>query len=143
MYELSRDLFRALRPGLIADPRDPGRPSRTLLALCEESVGRIARTPAARRLHAKRLFAQARALFPPNAQLELVARIERAVESVHDGLVAQTEGRTGGLLRCAAMTRRNTPCMREPIPGLRHCPSHRHLEQASRTPIGLGAGLAR
>ena len=143
MYELSRDLFRALRPGLITDPRDPARPSRTLLTLCEESVARIARTPAARRLHATRLFTQARALFPPNTQLELVSRIERAVENVHQRLIEQVEGRPGGLLRCAAMTRRNTPCMREPIPGLRHCPSHRHLEQTVAPRIGMGAHPAR
>ena len=89
---------------------------------------RIAGTPAARRIHASRLFAQVRPLFAPSAQLELVTRIELAVDHVHERLIEHSEGRVGGLLRCAATTRRNQPCMREPIPGMRYCPSHRHLE---------------
>lgn len=129
MYELSREMFRALSPGLVPDTRDPTRPPRTLLSLCEETVHRIASTPKARRMHASRLFKQVRALFAPGAQAELVGRVERAVEDAHRQLVEHTAGRVGGLLRCAATTRRNTPCMREPIPGLRYCPSHRHLEQ--------------
>ncbi len=132
MYELSRELFRSLRPGLARDPRDPARAARLLLSVCEESVERIARTPGARRLHASRLFAQVRSLFPPGSHLELVVRIEHAVEQIHRQLVLQTEGRAGGLLRCAATTRRNTPCMREPIPGTAYCPSHKHLGMQMR-----------
>ena len=127
MYELSRAMFRVLNTGLLPDARSPGRPARVLLGLCEETVALVARTPSTRRLHARRLFARARPLFAPSAQLELLDRIERAIDDVHTQLIARTTGRSGGLLRCAAMTRRNTPCMREPIPGLRYCPSHRHL----------------
>ncbi len=137
MYELSRDLFRAIRPGLIPDRRNPARPARTLLAMCEDTVQRIAQTPVARRRHATRLFAQARPLYAPNQQLELVTRIETAVANVHERLIEHTGGRTGGLLRCAATTRRHTPCMREPVPGLRYCPSHRHLD-VTETAQGLG-----
>lgn len=85
-----------------------------------------------------RLFAQTRAFYAPNQQLELVARIETAVATVHERLVEQTGGRTGGLLRCAAVTRRQTPCMREPVPGFRYCPSHRHLDV---TETGQGVGV--
>ena len=138
MYELSRELFRALRPGIMSDRRHPSRPARLLLALCEESVAQVARTPSARRLHASRLFGQARSLFPPNVQLALLDRIEREIEDVHRRLIERSGGRTGGLLRCAATTRRHAPCMREPIPGLRYCPSHRHLE--AETAHGLLAG---
>jgi hypothetical protein len=127
VYEISRDLFRALRPGLLGDSRSPARPSRTLLGLCEESISGIARTPNALGHHASRLFTKIRGLYPPAQHVALLALIERELHRVHDKLVEQVGDRTGGLLRCAAMTRRNTPCMREPIPGLRYCPSHRHL----------------
>ena len=133
MYELSRDLFRTIRPGLLPDRRDPARPARTLLALCEDAVRCTAQSPAARRLHAKRLFAQARSFYPPSDQLALSTRIEVAMAEVHGRLVEHTGGRTGGLLRCAATTRRHTACMREPIPGLRYCPSHRHLDATAST----------
>jgi hypothetical protein len=131
VYELSRDLFRAIRPGLAPDARDPGRPARRLLAICEESVAQVAQTPSARRLHAARLFTRVRPLYPASEQLALLRRVDAAIEDVHDRLVARVGERSGGLMRCAAVNRRGNPCMREPIPGLRHCPSHRHLEAAA------------
>lgn len=140
VYELSRELFRSIRPGLVPDRRDPARPARTLLGLCEDAVQRIAQTPAARRRHAMRLFTQVRSLFPPSEQLQLATRIEVAVADVHDRLVEHTAGRSGGLLRCAATTRRHTPCMREPVPGIRYCPSHRHLDA---TEAGQGLHVHR
>jgi hypothetical protein len=89
-------------------------------------------------MHATRLFAQARPFFPPSHQLELVSRIENAVAQVHERLVEHSGGRTGGLMRCAATTRRHTPCMREPIPGLRYCPSHRHLDEVDMSAHAVG-----
>lgn len=132
MYELSRDLFRALCPGLMPDKRDAGRPARTLLTLCENAVQGIAQLPAARRIHANRLFAQARPFFPPSDQRELITRIDLAVAEVHERLVEYRGGHFGGL-RCAATTLRHTACMREPIAGRLHCPSHRHLEAPLET----------
>lgn len=134
MYELSRDLFRALRPGLAPDRRDPARPARIVLALCEEAVQRVAQFPAGRRVHARRLFVRARAFYAPSDQLALVTRIETAIAEVHQRLVEQMGGQQGGLLRCAAMTRRQTRCMREPLLGMRYCPSHRRLESADVAP---------
>lgn len=134
MYELSRDLFRALRPGLTPDRRDPARPARIVLGLCEEAVQRVAQFPAGQRVHARRLFVRARSFYAPRDQLELVTRIETAIALVHQRLVEQMGGHQGGLLRCAATTRRQTRCMREPLLGMRYCPSHRRLEATGAVP---------
>ncbi len=99
-----------------------------LLELCEESISGIARTPNALTHHASRLFSKLRGLYAPAHHVALLTTIERELERVHERLVEQVGARSGGLLRCAAMTRRSTACMREPIPGLRYCPSHRHLD---------------
>lgn len=143
MYEISRELFRELRPGLVSDRHDPARPARTLLAICEDTVRGVATLPAARALHAKRLFAKARALFPPSQHLSLIQKVDAAVAVVHARLVAQSDGRSASLLRCAATTRRHVPCMREPIPGERFCPSHRRdatpLPGSRKEPGSFGA----
>jgi hypothetical protein len=31
--------------------------------------------------------------------------------------------------QCRALTRRGTPCRRDPLPGKDYCPSHKHLEE--------------
>jgi hypothetical protein len=31
--------------------------------------------------------------------------------------------------RCQAMTRKSTPCARQPLPGSDYCPSHQHLNE--------------
>ena len=46
------------------------------------------------------------------------------------------------LLRCAAVNRRGKPCGREPLRGLRYCPSHQHLassEDDGRLPAYPGS----
>lgn len=129
MYELSRELFRALRPGLLVDPRHPTRNQRSLLAICEESVALIATNPASGLLQTRRLFARARFLFPVSVHVALLDAIERGVERIVAEFTSENSAGRGTMLRCAATTRRGKPCLREPLLGCAYCPSHKHLER--------------
>lgn len=129
VYELSRELFRSLRPGLLVEARQPCRPARSLLALCEETVRLVAMNPATARFQAGRLFSHSRRLYPMDRQLQLLAQIERGVERMAKELLASATGGRGSLLRCAATNRTGKPCSREPLLGRPYCPSHKHLER--------------
>ena len=135
MYEVSRDLFRSLRPGLLPDARHPGRPARELLSLCEEAVTLIAMNPANAKLQAQRLFNHSRFLYPVSRYLELLDAVEHHVDQIAKELRADAIDGRRSLLRCVATTRRDKPCLREPLIGLRYCPSHKHLDE---TPESVG-----
>ncbi len=130
MYELSRDLYRALRPSVIPDPRRPGRSERLLLAACEHTIERIARDLRRYPRPARHLFGQVRFLFPLQEQLQAYRIIEEHLAAALETLEAEIgddPSRTSAL-RCASINRKGRPCGREPLRGSRYCPSHRHLE---------------
>ena len=140
MYELSRDLYRALRPALPVDPRYPGRNAKSLLAFCEETVTLIAMNPPGALLHARRLFSRVRFMFPVAGHVELLTAVEHATAEVARQLGTDATAGRRSLLRCAATTRRNKPCLREPLLGQSFCPSHKHLADRAdvaegRTPV--------
>lgn len=130
MYELSRDLYRALKPSVIPDPRQPGRSERLLLAACEQTVERIARDLRRYPRPARHLFAQVRFLFPLQEQLQAYRIIEDHVQAALERLEAEVGPDAGRAtaLRCASINRKGKPCGREPLRGSRFCPSHKHLE---------------
>ena len=130
MYELSRDLYRALRPMVIADPRKPGRSERLLLASCEATIERIARDLRRYPRPARHMFGQVRFLFPLRDQLLVFHIIETHLRTALETLEAEAGPDTGraSALRCASINRKGKPCGREPLRGSRFCPSHRHLE---------------
>jgi hypothetical protein len=130
VYELSRDLYRALKPNVIPDPRRPGRSERLLLAACEQTVERIARDLRRYPRPARHLFSQVRFLFPLQEQLACYRIIEEHVAVVLETLEAEVGPDSGRVsaLRCASINRKGKPCGREPLRGSRYCPSHRHLE---------------
>lgn len=133
VYELSRELFRSLRPGLLVEARHPSRPARSLLALCEETVRLVAMNPATAKLQARRLFNQSRRLYPVGRQLQLLTQIDRSIERIATELLTSTNGGRRSLLRCVATTRHGRPCLREPLLGRHYCPSHKHLDQPVET----------
>ena len=130
MFELSRDLYRELKPMVIADTRHPGRSERVLLAACEQTVSRIARDLRRYPRPARHLFSNVRFLFPVQEQLHCYHIIERHLTAALDVLEAEAGPETGrsGALRCASINRKGRPCGREPLRGSRFCPSHKHLE---------------
>jgi hypothetical protein len=70
-------------------------------------------------------------LFPLSKQLVAYSVIERHMRLAADYVDLQARGGhslTGAPLICHATTRRGTPCQREPLPGCRYCPSHKHLD---------------
>jgi hypothetical protein len=129
MYELSRALYRELRPLLAVDRRCPGRVERLLLEACEQTVEGIAGglnyfpTPAAH------LFADVRFLFPVREQARARAiiggRVAKAQESLSE--LQAIEG-MNGRRRCLALTAQGAPCRREAQHNSRYCSSHRHME---------------
>ena len=131
MYELSRDMYRALKPSVLPDPRNPGRSERVLLMACEATVERIARDLRRYPRPARHLFAQIRFLFPLQDQLRAYRIIEEQVQTALEHLEAEVGPDIAGrasALRCAAVNRKGKPCGREPLRGSRYCPSHKQLE---------------
>ncbi len=70
-------------------------------------------------------------LFPLSKQLVAFSVIERHMRLATDYVdqhARSGNSLTGDPLICHATTRRGTPCQREPLPGSRYCPSHKHLD---------------
>ncbi|HEX4734591.1 MAG TPA: hypothetical protein VH247_09280 [Thermoleophilaceae bacterium] len=102
-----------------------------LLTSCESAVERLAADRHYFAHPARTLFNDVRMLFPLSRQLVAYRVIERHMRLAADYVDLQARGGhslTGEPLICHATTRRGTPCQREPLPGLRYCPSHKHLD---------------
>jgi hypothetical protein len=102
-----------------------------LLASCEAAVERLASDRHYFARPARSLFNDVRMLFPLSKQLVAYSVIERHMRLAADYVDLQARGGhslTGAPLICHATTRRGTPCQREPLPGCRYCPSHKHLD---------------
>ena len=75
IQRFTRDLWRALRPSLMPDPRRPGWSERYLLQACEASVARLAADPGSEPVASRTLFSAARSLM--RALADGVCRQER------------------------------------------------------------------
>ena len=136
MYQLSRSLYRELAPMLDETQSRPVDETRAyLLRVAERWTERVVLAPDTCARPARTLFRDIRYLFPIEAQAEVWFIIQAHAEA-GKRLAARLEG---SLRReCPAFTRSGTSCQREPRPGNRYCPSHRHLEEDSLPP-GLPA----
>lgn len=131
MYELSRAIYRELRPLLAVDVRRPGRVERLLLEACEQTVEGLAGglnyfpTPAAH------LFADVRFLFPVSAQAQARTIIGGQLAAAQAALeaVMANERAPNGRRRCMALTSQGQPCRREAQLDSRYCSSHRSVER--------------
>jgi hypothetical protein len=102
-----------------------------LLGSCEGAVERLAADRHYFARPARTLFNDVRALFPLTKQLVAFSVIERHMRLAADYVDLQARvghSLTGEPLICHATTRRGTACQREPLPGTRYCPSHKHLD---------------
>ena len=107
MYQFSRAIYRELQRDLVEGPRSDD--ARALLAACEATFARLARDRQSFAKPARSLFREVRMYFPMDRQLRVYTVI--------------------AVLHCNAMTRSGRACQRDPLPGLKYCPSHQHLEE--------------
>lgn len=132
MYQFSRSMYRELAEFVVADPRfGSGGARARLLSSCEAAVERLAADRHYFARPTRSLFNDVRMLFPLSKQLTAYNVIERHMRLAGDYVDMQArEGHSlsGEPLICHATTRRGTACQREPLPGSRYCPSHKHLE---------------
>src|SRR5436190_19862941 len=132
MYQFSRSMYRELADFVVPDGNCGVATAKArLLTSCESAVERLASDRHYFARPARSLFNDVRMLFPLSKQLVAFSVIERhmrlATEYVdHQARVGHSL--TGAPLICHATTRRGTPCQREPLPGCRYCPSHKHLD---------------
>jgi hypothetical protein len=132
MYQFSRSIYRELSSLVTTEPRMGTAPKRSrLLHSCESAVERLANDRHYFARPARTLFYDVRTLFPLDKQMIVYAVIERHMRLAADYVdLRAREGAslTGEPLICHATTRRGTACQREPLPGSRYCPSHKHLD---------------
>jgi hypothetical protein len=103
-----------------------------MLEACETVCERLANDRHYFARPTRTLFREIRTYFPIEKQWRVHAVIRHHLELAGEYVdQALAEGRMpdGSASRCPAMTRRGTHCQREPVPGMQHCPSHRHLEE--------------
>ena len=133
MYQFSRSIYRELSDSVRSDAVSGGSiaAKARLLSSCESAVERLATDRHYFARPARTLFMDVRMLFPLNKQLLAYSVIDRHMRLAADYVdLAAREGNslTGIPLVCHATTRRGTACQREPLPGSRYCPSHKHLD---------------
>jgi hypothetical protein len=132
MYQFSRSIYRELAGSVLADPRIGPAPNKyCLLNRCEAALERLASDRHYFARPARTLFNDVRTLFPLDKQMLVYSVIERHMRLAADYVDLHArlgESLTDAPLVCHATTRRGTPCQREPLPGSRYCPSHKHLD---------------
>jgi hypothetical protein len=132
MYQFSRSMYRELADCVVGDQAPAVTAGRArLLESCESAVERLANDRHYFARPARTLFNDVRMLFPLSKQTLAFSVIERHMRLAAEYVDTQArEGNslTGAPLVCHATTRRGTACQREPLPGSRYCPSHKHLD---------------
>jgi hypothetical protein len=133
-HHFSRLLYRQLASLLRDDPRQGGMRAQRqrLLDACEMTMKRLATDPDYFANPEKYLFSEVRPLFTIGDQLQV-----RLIIDLEMGIFKVALARQRELERqdCAAFTRSGDPCRREPLPGGRYCPSHRHLAESDHPPL--------
>ncbi len=126
MERFTLDLWKALTPSLMPDPRRPGWSEGFLFDVCESGISRLAADPRSQPMAARSLFTTARSLMKAHDQLRTSQIIDahfaraRSYFERDRGL----RGADGSTPRCAALNRKGKPCGREPIWGTPFCVSH-------------------
>lgn len=127
MYEMSRAIYRDLRPFLQCDPRHPGRVERILVGECEDTVQRMAGGLHLAPEPAAHLFARVRFLFPVRHHERVRAIAGQRLDRIDAVLRSDHAPLAGGRRRCRALTVQGQPCQREPQVDSAYCASHRVL----------------
>jgi hypothetical protein len=132
MYQFSRSMYRELAKCVVDEQsHGPVDGRARLLTACESAVERLANDRHYFARPARTLFNDVRMLFPLNKQMLAFWVIDRHMRLAAEYVDMQARvgnSLTGAPLVCHATTRRGTACQREPLPGSRYCPSHKHLD---------------
>jgi hypothetical protein len=125
-------MYRELAAFVVADQNCGVADAKArLLTSCEAAVERLAADRHYFARPTRSLFNDVRMLFPLSKQLVAYRVIDSHMRLASDYVDLQAKtghSLTGAPLICHATTRRGTPCQREPLPGSRYCPSHKHLD---------------
>ena len=136
VYQFSRSIYRELAPYVLEDSSDrSSRNHQRVLRACETAVERLATDRDYFARPARSLFHEVRAYFPMCSQLLAYEVIRRHIELASRYVDLHVRaGMTfdGAPLSCNATTRKGAPCQRDPLPGAKYCPSHKHLEDDLR-----------
>ena len=132
MLEFSRALYRELADDVDAGPHlDAVHARLHVLRSAEACIDRLSTDRQYFARPARSLFLELRWCFPMGAQSKVFATVKRVIAAAErhlDEVAPFGQEADGTPLRCPAFTRQGTPCRRAPLPGSRHCPSHRHLD---------------
>jgi hypothetical protein len=132
MYQFSRSIYRQLADNVKGDTCiSVGAGRQRLLEACESTFDRLASDRHYFARPARTLFNDIRVLFPIEKQMRVYSIVEshiRLATAYVDRQAKDGVTLTGVPLSCHATTRRGTACQREPLPGSRYCPSHKHLD---------------
>jgi hypothetical protein len=132
MYQYSRAIYRSTKdlidPYVDAETQIAYR--RAVLAVCEETVERLATDPRYFARPERTLFADIRRYFPITAQAQVAWAVSQGITAAVQFVEEQIEAGAfdGGAAHCHATTRKGKPCQRTPLPDREYCPSHQHLE---------------
>jgi len=136
MKRFSTELWEALRPSLMPDPRRHGWSERYLLEACEAGVARLAVDPRSGPMAARSLFNSARSLMRAQDQLRAARIIELHLGRARELFEAERADLEpeGATPRCAALNRKGKPCGRGPIWGTAYCVSHSTRVEPTASP---------
>jgi hypothetical protein len=144
MYQFSRAIYRELAPYVTEDkPPSQVESNRELvLRECEAAIERLMTDHRYFARPTRTLFANVRPYFGIGDLPHVFTVIDRNVSFARDFLKREPDYafETTGIERCCqAMTRKGTPCQRQPLPRSEYCPSHQHLEEGLEDLLELAA----
>ena len=132
MYQFSRSLYRELAQDVVSGRGEDIAATRMqFLRACESSMERLALDRHYFAKPVRTLFNDVRHYFPMTDQMRVYRMCEKHMRLAGEYVDSQLrEGVTfdGSPVCCHASTRKGTACQRVPLPGLKYCPSHKHLE---------------
>jgi hypothetical protein len=134
MYHFSRAIYRELSPYVLEERPSYQRETNRELVLraCERVMQRLLTDRRHFAKPARSLFNEVRVYFSLTSQLRAYMVIERNIALALEFIarLPQREFDANGVPRsCQAMTRRGSPCQRQPLPKSDYCPSHQHLRE--------------
>src|SRR3712207_2376944 len=116
MFEVSRALYRRLWP--MVEPGDCVAARVTLVEAAETAIARIEDGPERAERVARWLFGEVRYLFPLSRQAAVRRCVDEGCRMAAREALHRTHERLdflGQPRRCPELTRRGTPCQREPL----------------------------
>jgi hypothetical protein len=134
MYQYSRVIYRTIKDKIdpYVDQETQLEYRRDVLAVCEQTMERLASDPQYFAKPDRALFQDIRRYFPITAQAQVAWAVREGVAAAVGYIEQQIEAGAfdGGIARCRATTRKGKACQRTPLPERDYCPSHQHLERS-------------